>query len=281
MASASRPAYNARMPRFTRSGPVLVVVGSLVVLGVCGHLLYRGGGTANPAGRPLVVLCAAALKPAMIATAVEYERETDTPVVFDFGNSGEVLTKAARRADADLFLPADDGFVRLAEQRGLVAEAIPLATMRAVVVTRPGNPRGIAAFADLLNPDLKLGQANPDAAAIGKVTRDHLRRLGLWESLRANTTVQHATVTDALNAVQLGATDAAIIWDVVAATDPSLAVVRLPELDGATGRVELAVLKSSPDPGAARRFVRFVRDPDRGQRHFRAAGFTDLLPAAP
>lgn len=270
------------MARLTRSGPVLVVAGTLLVLGVCGYLLVRGGGEAGPAaGRPLVVLCAAALKPAMTATAADFERETGTPVVFDFGNSGEVLARAGRRADADLFLPADDSFVRLAEERGLVAEVAPLARMRAVVVTRPGNPRGIVTYADLLKPDLKLGQANPDAAAIGKVTRDRLRKAGRWDALAANTRVQHATVTDALNAVQFGATDAAIVWDVVAATDPSLAVVRLPELDGATGRVELALLKSSPDPEAARRFVRFVRDPERGGRYFRAAGFTDLLPAAP
>lgn len=270
------------MARLTRSGPLIVAVGSLVVLGMCGYLLYRGAAAPGPAaGRPLVVLCAAALKPATTATAAEYERQTGSPVVFDFGNSGELLDRAGRRADADLFLPADDSFVRLAEERGLVVEAVPLARMRAVVVTRPGNPRGIAAFADLLNPTLKLGQANPNAAAIGKVTRDYLRKSGRWDALAANTRVQHATVTDALNAVQLGATDAAVVWDVVAATDPSLAVVRLPELDGATGRVELALLKSSPDPEAARRFGRFVRDPEHGQRHFRAAGFTDLLPDAP
>lgn len=257
-----------------------VATGSLLVLSVCAYLLYREAApSGRSADRPLVLLCAAALRPAMQATAADYEREAGVPILFDFGNSGELLARAGR--GGDLFLPADDGFVRLAEGRGLVAESYPLARMRAVVVTRPGNPRSISRFADLLDPTLKLGQANPDAAAIGTVTREHLRKSGRWDALAANTRVQHTTVADALNAVQLGATDAAIVWDVVAATDPSLAVVRLPELDGAVGRVELALLKSSPDPDAARRFVRFVREPDRGGRHFRAAGFTDLEPAAP
>ncbi|MBX9582667.1 MAG: substrate-binding domain-containing protein [Gemmataceae bacterium] len=272
------------MRRLLRPDPVLAVAaGSLVVLAVCVALLYRESAptSGRSADRPLVVYCAAALRPAMQTTAAEYEQQTGMPVLFRFGNSGEVLANAALHRDGDLFLPADDSFVRLAEDRGLGAEAFPLARMRAVVVTRPGNPRGLARFADLLDPGLKFGQANPDAAAIGKVTRDHLRTLGRWDALRENTKVQHATVTDALNAVQLGATDAAVVWDVVAASDPSLAVVRLPELDGATARVELALLKSSPDPEAARRFARFVRDPDRGGRHFRAAGFTDLAPAAP
>jgi molybdate transport system substrate-binding protein len=272
------------MGRLLRPDPVIAVAaGSLVVLGVCVYLLYRGAGptSGRSADRPLVVYCAAALKPVMQAIAADYEQVTGGRVLFRFGNSGEILANAALHRDGDLFLPADDGFVRLAEDRGLIGERFPLARMRAVVVTRPGNPRNVARLDDLLDPGLKLGQANPDAAAIGKVTRDHLRTLGRWGALRANTKVLHGTVTDALTAVQIGATDAAVVWDVVAASDPSLAVVRVPELDGATARVELAVLKSSSDPEAARRFARFVRDPDRGGRHFRAAGFTDLAPAAP
>src|SRR5438034_743028 len=82
--------------------------------------------------------------------------------------------------------------------------------------------------------------------------------------------------TAAANAVQAGANDAAIVWDAVAANYPSLAVVQLPELEGAVGAVEIAVLRSATDAEAARKFVQFVRAANRGQKAFRAAGFTDL-----
>ncbi|MBX9628738.1 MAG: extracellular solute-binding protein [Gemmataceae bacterium] len=253
-------------------------LGSLAALGVLAILLYRDAGPGlHPNRPPLLVYCAAALKPAMHATAAGYEKETGTPVEFTFGNSEQVLA-AAVTGRGDLLLPADDSYVRLAEAKGVVAEAVPLARMRAVVLARPGNPRSITRFDDLLAPDLKLGQANPDAAAIGKVTRDHLRTLGRWDALHANTTVYHTTVAEAANAVKVGSNDAAVVWDAVAAQYPDLAVVRLPELDGATARVELAVLKSAADPDAARRFVRYVRAADRGQTQFRAAGFADLEP---
>ena len=250
---------------------------SLVALAVLVYLLYL---EARPAGRPVVVYCAAALKPAMEATAAEFERETGGAVEFRFGNSGEMLGAATLRGDGDLFLPADDSFVRLAEQRGIVAETVSLARMRAVVLAWPGNPHGIATFDDLLKPAVKLGQANPDAAAIGSVTRDHLRKSAKWSVLAARTTVFHATVTEAANAVKLGGNDAAIVWDAVAANYPDLVVVRLPELDGATGRVELALLKSARDSAAAKRFMSYVAASDKGLSQFRKAGFTDTEPGA-
>jgi molybdenum ABC transporter molybdate-binding protein len=252
--------------------------GSLVALGACLYLLVL---EARPSGRPLLVYCAAALKPAMQAVAAEYEAETGQRVEFRFGPSEYILANAVLSRDGDLFLPADDSYVRLAEERGLVAAVLPLARMRAVVLVRPGNPRGIASFDDLLGPGVRLGQANPDGAAIGKVTRDHLRGLGKWDALAARTEVFHTTVTEAGNAVQVGSNDAAVVWDAVAANYADLAVVRLPELDGATGRVELAVLHSAPVPPAAHQFARYVVAPDRGMPHFRKAGFTDLEPGEP
>jgi len=258
----------------------IVVAGSLVLLAALTYLLYREGRPSRIiSGKPLLVFCAAALKPAMQSTAAEYKSEIGVPVEFRFGASEHILSSAALSRDGDLFLPADDSYIRAAEGRGLVSDAYPVARMRAVVLSRPGNPRGIARFDDLLKTDLRLGQANPQAAAIGKVTRDHLQKLGRWQALAHNTLVFHATVTDAANAVLAGSNDAAIVWDAVAANYPSLATVRLPELEGATGRVEIAVLKSTGNREAAYRFVRYVLASDRGQKAFRAAGFTDLEPS--
>ena len=90
----------------------------------------------------------------------------------------------------------------------------------------------------------------------------------------------HATVTEAANAVKLGGNDVAVVWDAVAANYPDLVVVRLPELDGATGRVEIALLKSARDPVAATRFVRYVAASDKGLSQFRKCGFTDTEPGA-
>jgi len=257
-----------------------MALGSLLLLAALVYLTYvQTRPEAENAPRPIIVSCAAALKPAMQATADEYERETGIRVEFRFGNSEHVLSTASLTREGDLFLPADDSYVRLAEGKGIIAESFPLARMRAVALARPGS--AITSFADLLKSDLRLGQANPDAAAIGKVTRDHLQKTGRWKELAEHTLVFHTTVTDAANAVLAGSNDAAIVWDAVAANYPTLTVVKLPELEGATGRVELAVLNFTADREAAYRFARFVRSSDRGQKAFRAAGFLDLEPGTP
>jgi molybdate transport system substrate-binding protein len=217
----------------------------------------------------------------MLSIAADYERETGVRVEFDFGDSGAMLGNATVRPDGALFLPADDSYVRLAEERGLVAQTFPLCTMHAVILTQPGNPHGITSFESLLQPGIKLGIANPDRAAIGKVTRDRLRALGKWDAFDARIHVQHTTVTDSANAVQLGTTDAAVVWDVVALNYPELGVVRVPELDGAVGRVELAALKSAPDPAAAKKFARYIAASDRGLSQLRKAGFANLEAGKP
>jgi len=278
MHAASR--NSAHSARFGRAR--LWAIASIAVIAVLVGLLYlETRPAATPEGqpeaqRPLRVYCAAALRPVMRDIAAEYLKETGRGVEFDFGDSGAMLGNATVRPDGDLFLPADDSFVRLAEERGLVAQTIPLCRMRAVVITRPGNPHAIAAFEDLLDDELKVGIANPDRAAIGKVVRDELQRLGKWDALAGRIAVQHTTVTDAANAVQLGSTDAAVVWDAVAGNYPELAVVKLPELAGAVGRVELAVLKSAPDPAKAQHFARFISASDKGLSLFRKSGFSEV-----
>ena len=247
---------------------------SVAVLCGLGFLLFREEQPPPSAAKPLIVYCAAALKPAMEKVAAEY----DGPIMFRFGNSEQVLAQATLSGEGDLLLPADDSYIRSAQRQGIATEPFPVATMQPVVLVQFGNPRGIAKLDDLLKKGLRLGQANPDAAAIGKVTREHLQKTGRWEPIRANTLVFHTTVTDAANTVKLGSNDAAIVWDAVAANYPGQAVVILPELDGATGNVEIALLKSCGDVEAAKRFVNFVKSPDHGQKAFRAAGFTHLAP---
>jgi molybdate transport system substrate-binding protein len=257
--------------------------GSIVALAVLVALLYLEAYPLLPSHklRPVKIYCAAALRPAMQAIAADYTRETGVPIECEFGDSGKMLGQASLRRDGDFFLPADDSYVRIAESQGLVARTIPLCRMHAVVLARPGNPRGIATLGDLLKPGLRLGIANPDRAAIGKVVRDYLAREGKWDTLAARIDVQHGNVSEAANAVQIGSRDATFVWDAVAVNYPDLSVIHLPELSGAIGRVEVAVLADSPNPDGASRFARFIASSDKGLAQLKKAGFSDLEPGTP
>jgi len=98
-----------------------------------------------------------------------------------------------------LYLPADDSFLTMAREKHLIAKQIPLATMYAVVAVSKGNPKQITSLADLLKSDVRLVQANPDAAAIGKFTRATPQQIGQWEALDKATTAYRTTVNDVAN----------------------------------------------------------------------------------
>jgi molybdenum ABC transporter molybdate-binding protein len=261
--------------------PTLAAVGSLLALAlIVGVLAWRGRPDASHAGRPLVVYAAAAVRVPLERVARDFEAETGRRVELRFGASEDILTKAGlvNPADpADLFLPADDSYVRAAANRGLVGERFPFAAMKAVVLLAPGNPKGLAAWPDLLRDGVRVAVANP-AAAVGKLTRDHLAATGRWAAL-ASRVIDTGTVTEAANAAKVGSVDAAVVWDAVAANYPGQVVLHLPELAGVTARLEVAVLNQSADADADRRFARYLADPAHGLPTFRAAGFTVLDPA--
>ncbi|MBN9517132.1 molybdate ABC transporter substrate-binding protein [bacterium] len=258
------------------SRTTIVAVVSLTALALVGAGLWwrEHQMRPNPDARPLVVYAAPAVRVPLETVARDFEAETGRRVELRFGPSEDVLTKAgmANPADpADVFLPADDSYVRLARERELVGAGVPIATMRVVVLTAKGNPKGLATWTDLLRDGVRVAVPNP-GAAVGKVAREHLAAKGKWAAL-ARRAVDTGTVTEAANAAKVGGVDAAVVWDAVAVNYKDQTVLDLPELAGATGRVEVAVLNQSAQPDEAQRFVRFLTAPDRGLATFRAAGF--------
>ncbi len=269
-----------RGPAF-RPSPALTAVGSVVVaaLLVAGLYWHAAASSRGFDGPPLIAYCAASLRPPMEAAAREYQAETGRRVLLQFGASEDMFHKVERPSPAepaDLFLPADDSYNQMARDASLLDREFPLATMRAVVLTSRGNPKGVARWEDLTREDVTVSLANP-SAAVGKLVRMRLLADGKWQGL-APQVVGSGTVVDSANAAKVGAADAAIVWDVVAARyasgpEPRQAVLVLPELADVTARVTAATLNQSRDRSGAQRFARFLASP-RGLAHFRAAGFT-------
>ena len=91
--------------------PWLVVIGSLAIAaGLVAVLLWqsRKPQSGTVAGqKPLLVFCAAGIKPPVEAVAREYEQTFGVPVQLQYGGSGTLLSNL-RVADAgDLYLAAD------------------------------------------------------------------------------------------------------------------------------------------------------------------------------
>ena len=142
-----------------------------------------------------------------------------------------------------------------------------------MLAVKKGNPKHITSFDDLLREDTKLAQANPDAAAIGKLTREALQKTGQWEALKARTVVFKPTVNDVANDIKLGTVDAGILWDALSRQYPDLDFVPLPVLTNIQSRIAVAVLRTSPQPAAALRFAKYLGARDKGLKQFQQDGY--------
>ena len=245
----------------------------LLVAGLVALLVWRPVPGPAASGRPLVVYCAAGLKPAIDRIAAEYTRRYGVVVQLQYGGSGTLLNNLRLAGRGDLYLAADATHLALARQQGLVAETLPLARLTPVLAVRQGNPKQVRSLADLRRPEVAVALANPEAASIGQVVRTLLTRDGTWEGLAARVKVFKPTVNDVANDIKLGTVDAGIVWDAVARQYPELEAVRDAALDAVGQEVSLAVLSCCDQPAAALRLARFMAAADAGLQEFARAGY--------
>ena len=269
---------------FSRISPFLIaVVGSvLLVAGLVAGLYWTNDqGRLGQTAEPLVVYCAEAMRVPMEAIAQEYEAEFSQKVMLHPGPSQTLLVSMELAKTGDLFLPADESYVRLAKKKGLIGDVKNLATMQGVLIVRPGFAREIKTWDDFLAPDVKIGLANPEATAIGKITKEQLQGIGLWDSLEQRKPNYLGTVNEVGNSVaNVGSTDVGIIWDAVAiplqAKKPAMKIVHLKELANIKARVQIALLKSTKQRDNALRFVSYIRAKDKGAVHLKKNGYSGI-----
>lgn len=209
------------------------------------------------------VLCAAGLRLPAEEAARAYEAEGLGRVRFQFGGSQSLLSALQISMRGDLYLPADSSYLKTAYSRGLVAEQVDIATMKAVLAVKKGNPKELRTFADVLHDGVRLVLANPELAAISQLTSKALPP-DAWASLASHAVAMKPTVSDVANDIVLGAADAGIVWDATVHQTAALEAVDVPELAGVKGHVGGAVIVSGSNQPAARRFLRWLAAPDKG-----------------
>jgi molybdenum ABC transporter molybdate-binding protein len=253
----------------------LMFLASAGALGGLVGLLYliADNGPSNVSTGPLIVYCAAGIKEPVEKVANEYTQAYGVPVQLQYGGSQTLLANIEVSKRGDLYLPADDYYIQLARDKKLVDEAIALAKMTPVIAVPQGNPKKIQSLADLLTGNSRISQANPDAAAVGKLTRDALQPAGQWDALKQKTVVFKPTVNDVANDIKVGAADAGIVWDATVRQMAGLEMIAAPELSKRSAHISISVLSGSTQPTAALRFARYLAARDKGLTEFEKTGF--------
>ena len=231
------------------------------------------GGRASRDTQALMMYCAAGLKPPVEAICKQYETEYGISIEISYEGSGTLLSKIKIAQHGDLYLAADESYIALAQQDGLVNEEMPLARMQPVIAVYQGNPKNISGLDDLTEGELRFGLANPDAAAVGKITREILLKTGDWNTVYPKAKVLKPTVNDLANDIKLQTVDAAIIWDAVANQYPELEIIHVPAFENQARNVTVGVLNSSGQPTVALHFARYLSARDRGLQSFSLFGY--------
>ncbi len=262
-------------------GSAVVVVGLVWMLGMSDSA-RRPSSVAASTGEvtlggmdstELHLYCAASNQAVVEQIRREYEELTGTSVVVQYGPSQTLLAQAKLTKSGDLFLPADDSYLKLAKDDGMVAEVLPIAKMQAGFVVKKGNPKHIDSLQSVVTEGIQFVQANTESTAIGKVTKEVLSQSGQWVKLSEATDAFRGTVNEVATDVQVGAADAGIVYDAVLHSYQDLEFVPIKELESASSQVSLGVLKSSRNPTAALHFARFLTARDRGLKHYAEHGF--------
>jgi ABC-type molybdate transport system substrate-binding protein len=144
--------------------------------------------------------------------------------------------------------------------------------MKPVLAVRKGNPRKLADLDAVLKADVKLSHANPDAAAVGKVTRDALIKEMKWDAYAKKVVVQKPTVNDVAADVQIGAADAGFVWDVTLRQVPQIEAIPAGDLPAAT--LTACIVRTTQQPTAALRFARYLAASDAGATAFSDEGYS-------
>lgn len=215
------------------------------------------------------VAAASDLQAALPEVAEAFRKQTGRSVRLVFGSSGSFTQQIQNGAPYEVFLSADEGYVRALQAAGRTEGAGEL-----YAVGRIGlfTPRGSPVRADAELRDLraalrdgrltKLAIANPSHAPYGRAAREALQHAGLWAAAEPRL-VLGENVSQATQFATSGAAQAGIIPLSLATTPQVKAAgtfVLLPAGWHAPLRQRAVVLKGAGPTGRA--FHAFLQGPE-------------------
>lgn len=263
-------------PRPAPASLVIAVTAATLVVGVsgCGSSPPppppATSSSVHVPARSIAVFAAVALKPAFTSLAQQFQADNGGATVdFTFATSTELANKLTRGAEADVFAASDTAQMDTVVKADLASgEPVDFASNTLVIVTAPGNPRGITSFADLTKPDLRVAacQASAPCGTGMQLVEDDT-------GVRIDPTSEDTTGAAVLAHVTAGHADAGVVYgtDAQQAGD-SVTTVRFPEAARAVNNYPIVALKRGVQSALAERFVELVTGP-AGRQALTRAGF--------
>jgi molybdate transport system substrate-binding protein len=191
-------------------------------------------------------------------------------VTFNFDASSTLASQITEGAPADVFASADEAnMTKLTDAKLVTGKPAIFARNQLVIVTKPGNPKGIKTLADLAAAGV-VSLCGVDVPC-GKYAKQALDTAGVAIPEASVTRGQNAGAT--LTAVSTGDAVAGIVYvtDAISAGD-TVEAVDIPSAQNVIATYPIGVLKASGNAKAAQAFVDYVQSDD-GQAVLKDKGF--------
>jgi molybdate transport system substrate-binding protein len=163
----------------------------------------------------VLVAAASDLAPAVPALVEEAKRTKGLTLRVSVGSSGQLTRQIEQGAPFDLFLSADEDYVRRLVDGGRAdgATVRVYATGRLALWAKGG---GVRTLADLARPEVKrVAMANPAFAPYGRLARGALEKAGLWATVEPKLVLAES-VRQTMQFAGTGNVDAALTaWTLV------------------------------------------------------------------
>ncbi|GAA4541062.1 molybdate ABC transporter substrate-binding protein [Pseudonocardia xishanensis] len=238
------------------------VAGLAVAIAACSSPSQAPSSGGAAESRTLTVFAAASLTESF--TALEKTFEAQNPgvdVVLNYGGSSDLAQQIVNGAPADVFAAASDATMKTVTDAQLTAAAPTVfATNVLQIATAPGNPKAIAAFADLAEPELKTVVCAPQVPC-GSATA----RIEKATGIDIPAVSEEPDVKSVLSKVSSGNADAGLVYVTdVNASKGRVQGVSFPESSQARTDYPIAVVKDAPQADLARRWVQLVEGTEGG-----------------
>lgn len=210
------------------------------------------------------VFAAASLKDALTEIGAACERETGDKLVFNFGASSTLARQIEQEAPADVFFSADELKMNALDQKGLLLPGTRSRLLsNTLVIVVANDARTVPkSAADLAGPAIrKLALAEPTIVPAGIYAREHLAKVGVWDSVKSKV-VPTENVRAALAAVETGNVEAGVVYKTDAMISRKVTVaVEIPAAEGPKISYALAVVKASKQPDSAKKAAAYLSSP--------------------
>jgi len=249
---------------------IVFVMFMLVCAAGCGR---SPGGTPK---RQLVIFCGSSMIEPMNEISRTFAEERRVNVTTDTGGSETLLPRVLAGAAADVFV-CHDPFEQKVREAGRWAGSATVATMRPVILVKPGNPHNITKVEDLAREGLKIGIGNPEYSTAGRMFVEMLQRRGLYEQVMKQVVLQARTHQEIANGLIVGPLDVAVVWNFISVLYKDKVQVVHTDDRYDDVRVTVVGLTNSPNPQMRDLFLEECRT-QRVRDVFARHGYSPVSP---